>query len=114
MKFRATKKAIMEEYKNTIKIGYCNAQHLLTFENPIAYTHNSDGWCCDIYIIGNDAISTGYAPFGKIIPSYNCIKEWDKKAEAIINSSHSLGWETQKELVSKVLSDFIKEVTKGR
>lgn len=62
IKYKTTKKAMKESYKTIIKIGYCDAQYLLKFENIIAYSTRVEGWSCDYYDIEGILISTGYAP----------------------------------------------------
>lgn len=52
MKFRTTKKAIMANYGNVIKVDYCDLQNLLKYESPIAYTAGVYGWNADIYDFG--------------------------------------------------------------
>ena len=75
MKFKTTKKEMKENYDQILGIGYCNAQHLLKFENPIAYSTRSEGWACDYYDIDGILISTGYAPMDSrnVKKDYNTI-----------------------------------------
>lgn len=83
MKYKTTKKAILSNYPNVIKVGYCSLQTLLKFESPVAYTcSRAYGWQADIYEITFDTvIVTGYAPFGNIVPDYEVIKEYEEKAQ---------------------------------
>lgn len=84
MKFKTTKKAIMSNYGTVISVGYCNSQHLLNYENPIAYVCGCNGWKADIYDIDGTAIVTGYAPFGNVEASYELCKKYEKEARKII------------------------------
>ena len=43
-------------------VGYCELQRLLSYESPIAYATNQDGWACDLYLISDKfSIVTGYS-----------------------------------------------------
>lgn len=84
MKFKTTKKAVMNNYGAVISIGYCQLQALLNYEKPIAYTANKYGWRADIYDIDGTAIVTGYAPFGNIEASYELCEKYEKEARKII------------------------------
>ena len=85
MKFRTTKKKILETYY-CFKVGYCELQSLLkeTEQEIILYTDGAYGWNCDIYIKNDIAITTGYRPFGmsikKAIPDY---EKYEQQALAI-------------------------------
>ena len=110
MKFKATKKQMREEYSKIINIGYCSAQHLLWYKNPIAYSAGCYGWACDYYDIDGILISTGYAPIGKS-PDYEIMRKYNNQAEKII-SNYNLSYEKQKKQVNKLLNEFLKEVIK--
>lgn len=111
MKFKTTKKAIMNGYRNTIKIGYCNLAYLLHEENETAYTTRSEGWGADIYSFGDTAIVTGYAPFGNISPDYETQKKYDNQAEKIV-LDYSIEWKEKKSKLSDLIEQFITETTK--
>lgn len=105
MRYKTNNKAVMHGYTHVIKIGYCEAQHLLRYSAPIAYTESGAyGWKSDIYHFGDIAISTGYAPVGDICPSYEFVKEYDEKA-------FNAGWDNV--LVKKLLDEFIDRCVKG-
>lgn len=106
MKFRTTKKEIMRTGKPIICIGYDNIQHLLTFENAVAYTCGRDGWYCDIYNFNNCYISTGYQPFGTIRPPYELQKKYDNAAFNILSSHNN----RMKDAIATLLDGFISEV----
>lgn len=90
MKYEATKKAILSNYSNVIKVGYCHLQTLLKFHSPTAYTASKTyGWQADVYEITPDTvIVTGYAPFGNIVPDYELIKEYENEAEILDDVFH--------------------------
>lgn len=108
MKFKTTKKAIMEGYPKTVCVGYCDLQHLLYFNEPIAYTCGVYGWNADIYDFGNIAIIMGYRPFGEIRISYDSYRKYDDKARSIIYD-YNTDYETRKKKVQKLLQDFLKK-----
>lgn len=67
MKKETTMKYIKNNYKNIIKTGYCDIQHLTKGLVPTYYTTGVYGWNCDIYVVScATVITTGYRPFGNI------------------------------------------------
>lgn len=109
MKYKTTKSAVLHGYSTTISIPYCDIQTLLSFENPVAYTTRREGWGADIYEFNNVAIITGYAPFGKIKPSYEIRRKYEENARKI-RYDYSLKWEEQKQQLRDMIDEFIKEV----
>lgn len=109
MKARTTQKEIKKSYKNIISVPYCALQNLLSYQNPVAYTTRREGWASDVYSIEGIAISTGYAPFGNIKPSYSELKAVEDAAERIRYSNSPYT-----EIISalnNLLSEFVKNVT---
>lgn len=110
MKFRTSKKAVMNGYTHIIKVPYCNLQNMLNWENPVAYTCGGDGWHADVYEVGQGiAICTGYQPFGNVIPKYDTMKEFDNRAEEIrneYNRSHITDME-RKHMIAALIRDFV-------
>lgn len=112
MKVKVTKKEIRENYKNVIRVGYCELQYLLRGKNPNFYTSGTYGWRADIYQINyNTCIVTGYAPFGNIKIERNTIQKYEEKAIKICHD-YSLNWEQETTKLDKLLDKFIKEVIK--
>ena len=109
MKFKVTKKEMREGYDKIISIGYCKAQNLLRYQDPIAYSVGINGWACDYYDVGGVLISTGYAPIGES-PDYDTLRKYEAQA-AKINSDYSLNYEERRMRVNDLLSEFIAEVT---
>lgn len=109
MKFKTTRKNMKENYSTIIKIGYCNIAYLLQYETPIAYSTRVEGWGCDYYDIDGVLISTGYAPTGNIVPSYDTCHKYNVKAESIV-LSHGMNRDDKKDIVKAYLKEFIKEV----
>ena len=110
MKFKVTRKEMKENYNAIIGIGYCKAQNLLKYQDPIAYSVGVYGWACDYYDVGGVLISTGYAPIGQS-PDYDIIRKYDLQAEKI-NHNYNLSYEERKNQVNYLLNEFIAEVTK--
>lgn len=108
MKFKTTKSAIKNGYNRIISVGYCDLQGLLRYENPIAYSTRAEGWACDYYDVDGVCISTGYAPLKEknTKRDWKMYQEFDKKAQEII-SDRTIPYEQQKELVERLLIDFV-------
>lgn len=110
MKFKTTQKAIRANFHTIIYIPYCDLQNLLNYDSPIAYTVRREGWAADIYDMGGGvAISTGYAPFGNVRPSYELRERYEKQAKQI-RYNYSLKWEEQREQLKTLQREFIAEV----
>ena len=109
MKYRTTKKDIMNGYSNIICVGYCSLQNLLNCESETAYTTRQEGWAADIYDFGSTAIVTGYAPFGNIRPGYELCQKYEKAAEKF-RYDYELTYPERKEQLKKLIKQFIQEV----
>lgn len=111
MKFKVTKKEMKSNYNRIIKVGYCNAQFLLKYIEPIAYSTRAEGWACDYYDINGVLLSTGYAPIESknTNSSYEIVKRYDNMAREIA-CNYALNYEEQKAQVSMLLQSFVKEV----
>lgn len=107
MKFKTTKKAIMNGYDNVISVSYGSLQRLLSCEREIAYTTRAEGWAADIYVFYNTAIVTGYAPFGNFKPSHELCLKYNDRAEEIRNN----GYDTEAKDLRELIDSFIEEVT---
>ena len=109
MKFKVTRKEMREGYGQIISIGYCKAQNLLRYQDPIAYSVGVYGWACDYYDIGGVLISTGYAPIGES-PDYDVIRKYDLQAEKV-SYDYNLSCEERRRRVNDLLNEFVAEVT---
>ena len=93
MRVKVTQKAIREGYgNNIISVSYCALQNLLFNEAPLYYTTRTEGWGCDIYAVrASDgtryALTTGYAPFGKIKAPYDLCTCFDNQAANYIHAN---------------------------
>ena len=111
-KVRTTQKAIKEVYTNVISVGYCRLQSLLDFfyDKEQYYTVRKEGWASDIYDFGTTAISTGYAPFGKIRPSYDLVEKYEHEAQKLRSVSLlKITYPEKRKMAEKLMEDFIKE-----
>lgn len=66
MKYKSTRKAVMNGYAHVFYAGYCGLTEALSNITPVAYTTGVNGWNADVYDFGVYAIVTGYRPFGDI------------------------------------------------
>lgn len=110
MKYKTTKKAVMNGYYKVLAVPYCSLQHLLHYENEIAYTTRSEGWGADIYDFGNIAIVTGYAPFGNVRAGYDLNKKYDDLACEIVND-YNTPYAERKAKLDALIKEYIKEAT---
>lgn len=107
-KIKVTRKAMKEEYSKIIGIGYCNAQYLLKFEEPFAYSTRAEGWACDYYNINGVLISTGYSHIDSknAKTNYETTKKFEDKAREIA-CNYNLTYEEQKEQITSLLNEFV-------
>lgn len=113
MKFKTTKKAMMEGQYIILSVGYCGLQDLLYYHQPTAYSAGRDGWSCDYYIINGVCISTGYKPVANknVNITYELINDFEDRAKKI-RQDYSMEWEVRRDMVNVLLNEFI-EVVKG-
>ena len=111
MKYKTTRKAMKESYDRIAKVGYCNLQHLLRFQEPFAYSTRAEGWACDYYDINGVLISTGYDPIeGKRTKcNYDICRKYDDAARKVLCDC-SLNYEEQQEKIDTLLNEFIAEI----
>lgn len=110
MKFKTTKRNIMNNYFNVYSVGYCDLDRLLQYREPIAYTCGVYGWNADVYEIDGIVIVTGYRPFGKVI-KYDLVKEYKQKANELKNG---FNYEESKNNMEKLLNEFITKVKENK
>lgn len=110
MKYKTTRKRVMEIIPTVISVGYCDLQALLSYEEPAAFTAGTYGWNADVYNFGYAAIVTGYRPFGNVKPDYELVQKYEQAAKDLI----SMNWfgTKNKELLHEMIVAFIKEVCK--
>lgn len=113
MKTRMTKKFANQFYNTTIEVGYGCSQHLLSGIEPEGYTCGVYGWNADIYNVGNRvAIVTGYRPFGTVKADYDTVREFDKRAEAILSEGFRWSdWDEKRKKLEALREEFVATVT---
>lgn len=111
MKFRTTKKEIKSNYNRIIRIGYCDAEYLLNYHSPIAYSAGVYGWACDYYDIDGILISTGYAPLDNknTKSNYENTRKYNEAARTIIHGNSKT--DDMRSQVDDLLHQFISEAT---
>lgn len=118
MKYKTTKKATQNNYRNIIRLGAVELYYLLKFIEPIAYTSGMYGWNADVYDFDNVAIVMGYRPFGNISPDYEIVEKYNQLGREICEEKHdpAKDWneerEDQEKRLNKLINQFIEEVTK--
>ncbi len=106
MKFKTTRKAIVNGSSNIVCAGYCDLFHLLKNHSPIAYTCGVYGWNFDVYEIEGLTICTGYR--GMPGRRANNIGEYEKKARLIM-AEYSNPYEERPAAVEKLLHEWIAQ-----
>lgn len=90
MKFKTTRKEIVNHYSNIVSVGYCDLQDLLRGCDAKAYTCGTYGWNFDIYYEHGLCICTGYRNMpGR---TANNVREYNQKARAIWEN-YNMPWE---------------------
>lgn len=106
MKFKTTRKAIVNGSYNVRSAGYCDLSHLLRYHEATAYTAGVYGWNFDVFEVYGLTICTGYRNMpGKRLEH---IGEYEEKARTIINDwdTYKGNYEAKKEAVEKLLKEF--------
>lgn len=105
MKLKTTAIEIKQNSHRIATIGYCEAQHLLKYKSPFAYTCGVYGWNADYYMVDGVTIATGYRgmPSSK---NTNCDYKTVRKYDDMASKA-----ETAKE-IDGILEQFIAEITK--
>lgn len=105
MKYKTTRKAIINGSVNVRCAGYCDLSYLLRNHSPIAYTCGVYGWNFDVFEIYGVTICTGYRNMpGKQLDG---VAEYEKKAREIWGN-YSMPYEEQKEKTEILLQEFCK------
>jgi hypothetical protein len=107
-KIKVSKKEMRENYY-VIGIPVHKAQHLLTYQHPVAYSSGNMGWACDYYDVNNVVISTGYGYINnqRTAYDYDVLVEYDKKAYSII-ADYDMHFEERMKQVNALLNEFIE------
>jgi len=110
MKLKTTNKQIRANFYKVLSIGYCDAQYLLLYKKPFAYTCGNYGWSADFYEIGNFCISTGYRPIGEKV-DYTLLQELEKQARNIY-LDNNLNREEKEMRIDELINKLINSVNK--
>ena len=110
MKLKTTNKQIRANFNTVLSIGYCDAQYLLSYKKPFAYSSGTYGWGCDFYETNNVCISTGYRPIGEKL-DYTLLCNLEEKARAIC-LDYNLDTETKKTKIDLLLAELINSLNK--
>ena len=110
MKLKTTNKEIRANFYKVLSIGYCDAQYLLRYKNPFAYTCGTCGWNADFYEIGNFCISPGYRTIGEDV-DYTLLNELEKQAKNIC-LNYELNRETKEKQIDLLINKLINSLNK--
>ena len=110
MKAKTTNKEIRANFYKVLSVGYCDAQYLLEFKKPFAYTCGAYGWNADFYQFGNVCISTGYRPIGEKT-DYILLQELEKQAQKIC-LDYNLDNETKEQQIDELINRLINSLNK--
>lgn len=104
MKYKITRKAVVNGSNNVKCAGYCDLQYLLRNHEPIAYNAGVYGWNFDVYEVYGVTICTGYrnAPGARL----ENIREFEEKAAAIWSWEDRRPFEEKQKAVEKLLKEF--------
>lgn len=106
MKFKTTRKAIVNGSSRLVSAGYCDLATLLRNHSPIAYACGVYGWNFDVYEVCGLTICTGYRNMpGR---TANNISEYESRAREIMRDD-SLTWEQRDAEVEKLLEEFCSQ-----
>ena len=101
MKYKTTAKAIRNDNRASIAIGYCKAQFLLRYHLSEAYAEGIYGWNFDVYSVQNVYICTGYRGMVGVRADYALVKRLNEAAK---NATPERCEELLKELIEKTLN----------
>lgn len=117
MKYKTTKKAVQNNYRNIIRLGAVELYYLLKFTESDAYTSGVYGWNADVYDFDDVAIVTGYRPFGNITPDYDIVEKYNKLGREIYEEEHNPARDRDEEReekenrINQLIQKFIEELT---
>lgn len=110
MKFKTTRKDILNNYSHIIRIPYCDAQFLLEYHDPIAYNCGVYGWNFDVYAVEGVAICTGYRSL--VGETFKNLKKYEEKARKIYNN-WDLTYQQKQKRLNRLLHNMIVEFKEG-
>lgn len=109
MKYKTTAKALRNSGDTCLAIGYCDAQYLLRYHAPVAYTCGVYGWNFDVFCVHGVTICTGYRGMvGKSV-DYAVLRSYEEQARRICED-WNLPHDEKEERVEALLREFIEKV----
>lgn len=106
MKYKTTRKAVVNGSNNVRSAGYCDLTFLLNNHNAVAYTCGTYGWNFDVYEVYGVTICTGYR--GMPGPRMEGVAEYERKARDILSWENKAPYEEKREAVENLLHEFCK------
>ena len=103
MKYRTTRRAIVQGSTRLVSAGYCSIQTLLRNHEPAAYTRGVYGWNFDVYEVYGLTICTGYR--GMPGATAHGIHEYENAARAIMDDP-CLPWPERDDRIEALLREF--------
>lgn len=103
MKYKTTRKAVVNGSARLVCAGYCDLYYLLRNHSATAYTCGVYGWNFDVFEVYGLTICTGYR--GMPGRRANNIREYEERAKAILHDDGK-GWEERREAVEALLCEF--------
>ena len=106
MKYKTTRKAIVNGSANVKCAGYCDLQNLLKSHSPVAYTSGVYGWNFDVYEVYGVTICTGY----RNMPGSRLegVAEYEEAAAKIWSWENKAPFEEKQKQAEKLLQEFCK------
>ena len=106
MKYKTTRKAIVNGSANVKCAGYCDLQNLLKSHSPVAYTSGVYGWNFDVYEVYGVTICTGY----RNMPGSRLegVAEYEEAAAKIWSWENKAPFEEKQKQSEKLLQEFCK------
>ena len=103
MKFKTTRRAVVEGSARLVSAGYCDLSTLLRNHAPVAYTCGVYGWNFDVYEVYGLTICTGY----RNMPGARArgIREYESAARAIMGDPNRT-WAEKDAHVEELLREF--------
>jgi len=106
MKYKTTRRAVVNGSARLVSAGYCDLQFLLRNHNAVAYTCGVYGWNFDVYEVEGLTICTGYRNMpGR---TANNVHDYERRARAIWED-YSRPYEDRAAEVETLLHEFIAQ-----
>lgn len=106
MKYKTTRRAVVNGSARLVYAGYGALQYLLRNHSAVAYTSGVYGWNFDVFEVYGLTICTGYR--GMPGRRANNIREYEKRAEEIYRD-RSRTYEEMGEAIETLLREFCEQ-----